>query len=369
MSRGLLVRFVLVLLLLAGCVAITLNKEPRLGLDLRGGTQFLLETKDSPNGVKANAANTDRTVEVLRGRVDALGVSEPTLTRSGENRIIVELPGESDPEAAEAALGKTAQLSIHAVQGTAASADAKPTDPDGVVLPDEQGQILDLAPAALRGDEITSARSEMPQGGSEYVVTVKFSSKGADSFEKLTAAAACEQGDKNRIAIVLDNEIISAPTVNVSCGDSMSSTTSIYGNFTLAEADNLAMLIEGGALPLGIDLLSRAQVGPTLGDAAIEASWKAGVLGIVLTLIFITFVYRLVGFLATIALTTYALLSYAMLVALGATLTLPGLAGFVLAIGLAIDANVLVFERAREEYDDYPSAGVRRALGIGFNKT
>ena len=145
-------------------------------------------------------------------------------------------------------------------------------------------------------------------------------------------------------------------------------STDITGNFTSTEAKDLAALIEGGALPLELTAISDRLVGPSLGAAAIDASIEAGIIGIALTGLFIIFVYRLVGFAATIALASYALLAYAMLVGLGSTLTLPGLAGFVLAIGMAIDANVLVFERAREEYVAYPSAGLRRALSVGFNK-
>jgi SecD/SecF fusion protein len=167
---------------------------------------------------------------------------------------------------------------------------------------------------------------------------------------------------------VLDGEVITSPEVQVQCGGSIRNTTQITGNFSFDEANNLAILIEGGALPLPVEIIEQRTVGPSLGEAAIEASWQAAVVGLALTLLFIALVYRLVGFLATLALTSYALLAYAILVALGSTLTLPGLAGFVLAIGLAIDANVLVFERAREEYHANPGAGLRRALMTGFNK-
>lgn len=368
MSRGLLVRFVLVLLLLAGCVAIALNKDPRLGLDLSGGTQLLYETKDSPNGTEANEENTDKTIEVLRGRVDALGVSEPSLTRSGSNRILIELPDVQDPEAAEEAIGRTAQLTIHPVRGTKATAAEKPTDEGGVILPDEQGIFLDLGKAQLEGNDISAAEAAKDENGIGNVVNVDFSGTGSDKFGDLSKEAACATGDLRRIAIVLDDEIISSPQVTVNCGAAITGTTSITGDFTLEEAQNLAILIEGGALPLELEQMSRSVVGPSLGEAAIDASFKAGIIGIILTLLFITFVYRFVGFLATIALTSYALLSYALLLAMGSTLTLPGLAGFVLAIGLAIDANVLVFERAKEEYHDYRSNGLRRALGTGFNK-
>ena len=199
-------------------------------------------------------------------------------------------------------------------------------------------------------------------------MNVDFSGAGSDAFGELSGTAACAQGAARRIAIVLDGEVITSPEVQVPCGGNIRNTTQITGNFTFDEANNLAILIEGGALPLPVEIIEQRTVGPSLGAAAIEASWQAAVVGLALTLLFIALVYRLVGFLATLALTSYALLAYAILVALGSTLTLPGLAGFVLAIGLAIDANVLVFERAREEYHATPEAGLRRALMTGFNK-
>src|SRR5690606_26278886 len=143
--------------------------------------------------------------------------------------------------------------------------------------------------------------------------------------------------------------------------------TTITGNFNLDTAKELAVLIEGGSLPVPVEVIDQRQVGPTLGAAAIDASIEAGVIGIILTGLFIVVVYRLSGLLATIALGTYAVISFAMLLMLGATLTLPGLAGFVLAIGMAIDANVLVFERAREEYAEFRERGLGRPMALGCN--
>lgn len=372
MSRSVLVRLLLVLGLLGLCAWLAVDKEPRLGLDLRGGTQITLQTK-STDRAEANAANTEKALEVLRGRVDALGVSEPTLTRAGEDRIIVELPDVQDPREAAQALGKTAQLTIHPVVGLPQSDKAKPKQGDQI-LRDEQGQLVEVGPTALDGNDVKSASAGVPDREVQWVVSLDFSGEGAQKWKDLTAKAACFQGQddyKRRIAIVLDNEVISSPRVvdeigcNVGMGDG---GTQITGDFTQDSAQELAALIEGGSLPLPVEVIEQRTVGPTLGKAAIEASWQAALIGLALTALFITLVYRLVGFLATLALTSYALLAYAMLLGLGATLTLPGLAGFVLAIGLAIDANVLVFERAREEYAANPRAGLRRALGIGFNK-
>lgn len=374
MSRGVWVRFILVVGLLVGCVALAVNVKPNLGLDLRGGAQFIFEAEGTDQ-TPASAENVDKTLEVLRGRVDALGVAESTLARQGENRILVELPGVTNDEEAQQAeerIGSTAKLTIHEVVGTA-QPDAKPSKKDNQVLPSDQGDSIEVGPTVIQGEEISGASAVQRDQSVEWVVSIDFNGKGGDTWADITGKAACNpSGDpKRRIAIVLDGEVISSPEVNTDVGCDVGirgGSTDITGNFTSTEAKDLAALIEGGALPLELTAISDRLVGPSLGAAAIDASIEAGIIGIALTGLFIIFVYRLVGFAATLALASYALLAYAMLVGLGSTLTLPGLAGFVLAIGMAIDANVLVFERAREEYVAYPSAGLRRALSVGFNK-
>jgi SecD/SecF fusion protein len=372
MSRAALVRLILALMILGGSVAIAVTNEPRLGLDLRGGTQIVLETQDSPT-VEADAEATDRTLEVLRGRVDALGVAEPTLARAGENRIIVELPGLQDPREAEEVIGKTAQLSFHPVLD-AVGPDAEPEEGERIVA-DESGQRLRLGPVAVPGDLVSgSDPGNDPSQGTGWYVTVDFrGSEGRGAWRDLTAEAACAPmgSPQRRIAIVLDDTIISSPEVvaSINCGVGMpGGSTQITGNFTIDEARNLAILIEGGALPVPVEIIEQRRVGPTLGADAIDASFDAAVIGLILTGLFIAAVYRLMGLLATFALATYAVISYAVLAALGATLTLPGLAGFVLAIGMAIDANVLIFERAREEYAASEKKGLVGALSTGFNK-
>ncbi|HEU4337462.1 MAG TPA: protein translocase subunit SecD, partial [Nocardioides sp.] len=374
MSRGVWVRFILVVGLLVGCVALAVNVKPNLGLDLRGGAQFIFEAEGTDQ-TPANAENVDKTLEVLRGRVDALGVAESTLVRQGENRILVELPGvTSDEEAqqAEERIGSTAKLTVHEVVGTA-QPDSEPTKKGNQILPSDQGDTIEVGPTVIQGEEVTGASAQQPDNSVDWVVGIDFNGKGGDTWADITGKAACNpDGDpKRRIAIVLDGQVISSPQVETTVGCDVGirgGSTQITGNFTSTEAKDLAALIEGGALPLELTAISDRLVGPSLGAAAIDASIEAGIIGIALTGLFIVFVYRLVGFAATLALASYALLAYAMLVGLGSTLTLPGLAGFVLAIGMAIDANVLVFERAREEYVAYPSAGLRRALSVGFNK-
>ena len=377
--RATWVRAFAALAIVAAAAYVALTSPVRLGLDLRGGTQIVLETRDTGT-VVADAESTDRVVEVLRKRVDALGVSEPTLARSGDTRIIVELPGVQDPREAAEVIGRTAQLTFHPVVGTAEQAPAPDADGDPV-LPDEAGQLLQLGPSALAGDLVSSADvGSDPQSGGSWFVSLGFSGEGGARWQQLTADAACAApGDPSRrVAIVLDDAIISSPQVDpsIGCGVGIGGgSTQITGSFTVQEAKDLAALVRGGSLPLEVEVVEQRTVGPTLGAAAIDASVTAALIGLALTALFITVVYRLVGLVASIALACYSLISYATLVAIGATLTLPGLAGFVLAIGLAIDANVLVFERAREEYaargatrSDRDPSGLQGALRAGFAK-
>lgn len=377
MSRASVVRAVLAVAIIGASSYFALTSSARLGLDLRGGTQVVLETRDGPR-TKADAEATDRTLEVLRGRVDALGVAEPALARSGERRIIVELPGLQDPRKAVEVIGRTAQLAFHPVRGVVPDgAESKAPGAGGRVLPDESGQRLALGPAAITGEGVGGADAALDQQlASQWVVTVDFAGAGQSAWRQLTGQAACAPpGDpQRRVAIVLDDKVISSPQVDpsVQCRTGIQGgSTQITGSFTQAEANDLAVLIKGGALPVPVEVIEQRTVGPTLGADAIDASAKAALIGVALTALFIVVIYRLVGVLAAVALAAYALISYAILVALGATLTLPGLAGFVLAIGMAVDANVLVFERAREEYraaSPKTTKTLRDALSTGFGK-
>ncbi|WP_242901689.1 protein translocase subunit SecD [Actinomadura terrae] len=364
MSRANVVRAVLAFAVLASSLFLTLTRPAKLGLDLRGGTQIVLETRDSP-AAKADRESTDRAREVLHRRIDALGVAESSITRSGDRRLIVELPDVQDPSHAASVFGKTAQLTAHPVS-------AAPPKQGERTIQDESGRPITIGPAALTGDGIGSASASLdPQGLGGWAVDIGFRGDGGRIWERLTANAACAQGDERRVAIVLDGRVISSPQVNesVACGVGITGgSTQITGNFGAKEANDLAALVEGGALPVPVTIIEQRVVGPTLGEAAIDASARAAVIGVLLTGLFIVAVYRLVGLLATVALAGYALISYAALVAVGATLTLPGLAGFVLAVGMAIDANVLAFERAREERAAVPKRTPRAALAIGFDR-
>ncbi|GAA2249283.1 protein translocase subunit SecD [Streptomyces indiaensis] len=375
MNRSLRMRALLALAVLALSLYVAVTVPVRLGLDLRGGTQIVLETRSTPTA-DADRAATDRTLEVLRGRIDALGVAEPTLVRSGDDRIIVELPGVQDPKKAADVLGRTAQLTFHPVLGTADRADRTsrpgPEPARERILPDESGTPLRLGPASLTGEDVKEASALFDQqGGAGWHVTVGFEGSGRTGWAGLTGEAACRApGDPaRRVAIVLDDKVISSPQVDPSlaCGTGIrDGATRITGSFGPEEARELSLLINGGALPVPVETVEQRTVGPTLGAQAITASAWAAAIGTVLTSLFIIAVYRLMGGLAALALACYGLISYAALAAFGATLTLPGLAGFVLAIGMAVDANVLVFERAREEYGARRRPSIRSALAAGF---
>ncbi|WP_203183572.1 protein translocase subunit SecD [Streptomyces pratensis] len=374
MTRATTVRAVLAAAVLLVSVFITLTMSPRLGLDLQGGTRMVLQAKDSGTA-KADRESTDRTLEVLRQRIDSLGVAEPALTRSGEDRIIVELPDVQDPRQAAEVIGRTAQLSFHAVQGPGTEKtkdEGSETAESGPTLPDEQGGLLDLAPVQLSGAGVKDATAEFDaQQGTGWSVSLDFHKDAGREWTRLTGDAACNPAgdERRRVAIVLDGQVISSPQVDPSVGCKAglpSGSTQITGSFSADEARDLALLIKGGALPVPVEIVEQRTVGPTLGAAAIDASARAALIGAAATALLITFVYRLFGALAVLALAAYGVISYAALVALGVTLTLPGLAGFVLAIGMAVDANVLVFERAREEYAARRNGTLRSALTAGF---
>lgn len=379
-SRAPLWRALFALAVIAASLAVALTQSARLGLDLRGGTQIVLETKDSPHRkIKADSRATDRALEVMRQRVDALGVSEPSLSRSGDQRIIVELPGVQDPREAADVIGRTAQLTIHPVSGVTDRApkggdrsadDGSRTLPD----PDQKGAYLRLGASALTGDGVRNAEAAFDQQGmAGWTVGLTFRDDASGDWARVTGDAACAaQGSpERRVAIVLDGKVISAPSMNpdVPCDTGITGgDTRITGGFSHEQARDLAALVKGGALPVPVDVVEQRTVGATLGADAIAASTQAALIGLAFTALFIMVVYRLLGALATLALTLYGLISYASLVALGATLTLPGLAGFVLAIGMAVDANVLVFERAREEYIGARTKSLDKPLARGFGK-
>ena len=356
---------------MVGAAALTLTRPVRLGLDLQGGTQIVLEARDTDR-VKVDGDVMSRTLEVLRRRVDALGLAEPSLQRSGNQRIIVELPGVADPDEAVEVIGRTAQLEFRPVLGIGGDpAEGGPAAP-GDVFQGEGGEPLRLGPPAVAGEAVGSARAALETDiGSRWSVQIDFRGAGGGQWAELTGGAACSpDGDPTRrVAIVLDREVISSPQVgtDVRCGEGITGgETVITGQFSEGEAKDLALLIRAGALPVPVEVVEQRTIGPTLGDAAVRASVAAALIGASLTILYMVAYYRLLGALAAISLLVYGLVSYAALLAIGATLTLPGIAGFVLAIGMAVDANVLVFERAKDEHAAGRSP--RSAVAAGFRR-
>jgi len=390
MKRKSIWRAVLALLVLAGSAALVGTQPIRLGLDLRGGTQIVLEAQDTEEE-SVTSDTVGRTLEVLRRRVDQLGVSEPTLQESGDRRIIVELPGVTDPEEALEVIGRTAQLTFHPVLGTPRpdaddpggdggrgerdrdrDEEAGEDDGDELALADEDGQELRLAPAALTGDGVGDAQAIIDsQFGRAWQVSISFRDDGGERWATLTGEAACEPlgAPRRRVAIVLDRTVLSSPEVagDVQCGQGITGgDTLITGDFGEAAAKDLALLVRAGALPVPVEVVEQRTVGPTLGATAIEASLQAALFGGLLTIAYVIVYYRMLGLMAAVALLGYGLISYAALLALRATLTLPGIAGLVLAIGMAVDANVLVFERGKEEFAE--GRRLSSALTKGFSK-
>lgn len=360
-------RLLLTVVALGAAVYTVLQTPIQLGLDLRGGTQIVLEAQDTPE-VQVDAEVTGRTLEVLRRRVDQFGVSEPTLQVSGDRRIIVELPGVTDPDEALEVIGRTAQLTFHPVLASYPAGEV-PDDVEGRVLPDEAGENLVLDAAAVSGEQVTGAGGIFD--GLQWVVSIEFNSQGERQWAELTAEAACEPpgSPTRRVAIVLDDRVVSSPSVanDVQCGVGITGgNTVITGGFSEEEAEDLALLIRAGALPVPVEVVEQGTVGPSLGEAAVDASIRAALIGATLTILYMIFFYRVMGLVAAISLVVYGLLSYAALATLGATLTLPGIAGFVLAIGMAVDANVLVYERAKEEHA--AGSDVGNALVAGFKR-
>ncbi|MCJ8322512.1 MAG: protein translocase subunit SecD [Rhizobiales bacterium] len=283
-----------------------------------------------------------QSIEIVRRRIDELGTTEPTIQPQGTDRILVQVPGLDDPEKLKALLGKTAKLTFHEVDTVRSATGAIPTD--SFVLPDADGSgqlyVLKRRPI-LTGENLVDAQPGFSQQTNEAVVSFKFDTSGAKKFGNYTATHVGEP-----FAIVLDNQVISAPNIRQAI---RGGSGQISGGFTVEGANELAILLRAGALPAPLQILEERTVGPGLGADSIEAGKIASIIGLIGVVAFILLSYGLFGLFANIALMINLLLIIGVLSLLQATLTLPGIAGIVLTIGMAVDANVLIFERIREE--------------------
>ncbi|MDU0457408.1 MAG: protein translocase subunit SecD [Geobacteraceae bacterium] len=309
-------------------------------------------------------------LETIRNRIDQFGVSEPVIQREGIKNIVVQLPGVKDPKRAIELIGKTARLEFKlvdeevnpatATQGTLSDEDEilteKKTDPDTLAV-SEIPYVLKKK-TLITGDLLTDAQVRIDSQFNQPYVAISFNSVGAKLFDQVTAANVGK-----RFAIVLDNNIYSAPVIRerISGGNAQ-----ISGSFTEREASDLAIVLRAGALPAPVKILQNVTVGPSLGQDSIRKGLMAGLVGVLLVVCFMAFYYKLSGMIANVGMVLNIVFLMGALAAFGATLTLPGIAAIVLLIGMAVDANVLIFERIREELrlGKTPKA----ALDAGYDK-
>jgi len=347
-------RLLIILAVIIASVVVIMNMPITLGLDLQGGSRLVLEAYET-GASKVTDDSVAGVVAVIRNRIDALGVTEPTIQRKGRNQVIVELPGIKDPDRAIKVIGDTAELEF--VEAEWAPGDEKVLPQKKITEYYGKGARMDKVPE-YRGKELVSERPIILKGtaltGSDLkgawpgidgygnpVVDIEFNSKGAGTFANVTTRNVGKP-----LAILLDKKIISAPNVRepISGGRAQ-----ISGSFTIEEVQDLIVKLKAGALPVPVRIIENRVIGPTLGKDSIDKSKFAGIIGLVFIVFFMIAYYRYPGFLANIALVIYCLLTVAVLALLRTTLTLPGIAGFLLSIGMAVDANVIIFERLKEE--------------------
>ncbi|UWR66956.1 protein translocase subunit SecD [Phaeobacter inhibens] len=308
-------------------------------------------------------ASDDRTVrqalEIIRRRIDEVGTREPTIQRQGSDRILIQVPGIGSASELKEIIGTTAQLTFNPVVGRGTDADANAGVGNKVVPSlDEDGVFYTVEAApVVTGEELVDAQPSFDQNG-RPAVSFRFNTTGARKFGDYTA-----ENIGSPFAIVLDEEVVSAPVIqsHIPGGSGI-----ITGNFTIEESTNMAILLRAGALPAGLEFLEERTIGPELGQDSIDAGKVATIVAFVGVLVFMALSYGLFGVFANIALILNIALIFGALSLIGATLTLPGIAGIVLTVGMAVDANVLIFERIREELK--AGRGPARAIDEGYSK-
>ncbi len=338
---------------------VTLTGAGQSTLDVRADGQDIVIQLSEAERAATDGRTLDQTLEIVRRRVDEAGTREPTIQRQGVDRVLIQVPGIGSAAELKALIGKTAKLTFNRVVGRSADAGAA-VGAGEVLLPstDEPGVYYLLEEAAVvSGEQLVDSQPSFDQNN-QPAVSFRFDTSGAQIFGDYTAANIGQQ-----FAIVLDGEVISAPRINshIPGGSGI-----ITGNFTVETSKNLALLLRSGALPAELTWLEERTIGPELGQDSIDAGRTAAIVAMVAVVVYMVLCYGLFGMFANIALTCNMALIFAVLSAVGGTLTLPGIAGIVLTIGMAVDANVLVFERIREELRTQKSAA--RAIEIGYEK-
>ncbi len=387
---------VAVIALSAGIIAFK-HSDIKLGLDLRGGAHIVLQAKDN-GATPVTPESMETLIAVLRSRVDQYGVAEPIIQKQGTNRVALDLPGISDPQAALDLIGRTAVLEFRQVLGTSPTVPAKPdrknyesdeTFDSAVKMYEEAKKNADeyvqkmkeqtpdaediksvnsvdgtgylLGKLYVSGKQLTKAETTFDQLG-KAAVSITFNNEGAQLFDSATAVNIGKQ-----IAIVLDDTVISAPVVQQRITGGQAQIT---GKFSTEEANRLSIMLRAGALPVDVEVLENRSVGPTLGADSIAKGIKSGLIGLGLVILFMLIYYGMLGLAADLALVVSMMIVIASLIGFNATLTLPGIAGLILTIGMAVDGNVLIYERMKEEakmgktYLAALESGFRKALVV-----
>ena len=329
-------------------------------LDVIGEGDTLIVTLSEAERDATDDRTMQQSVEIVRRRVDEAGTREPTIQRQGADRVLIQVPGIGSAQELKDLIGTTARLTFHPVVGRADSADER-IEARQLLLPsiDEEGvyYILEQTPV-VSGDDLVDSQPSFEQQTGQPVVTFRFNPTGARAFRNYTAAHVGAP-----FAIVLDEEVISAPVIRQAI---TGGAGQISGNFTVESSTELAVLLRAGALPAEMTFLEERTIGPELGADSIAAGERAAVVAFALVLMFMILAYGRFGVFASVALILNVGMIFGVLSLIGATLTLPGIAGIVLTIGMAVDANVLVFERIREEMKS--AKGPARAIELGYER-
>ena len=301
--------------------------------------------------LKINNSALKQSIEIVRRRIDDIGTKEPTILQRGDKRILVELPGLKDPERIKNLLGKTAKLNFRLV------ADNKEFGSDKLIS--EEGEELNISKRiVMSGENLIDAQPSVNNQSNEPTVAFSLDRLGAQKFGRTTT-----DNVGKRLAIVLDGKIISAPKINepITGGSGI-----ISGNFSFQDATDLSLLLRSGALPTPLNIVEERTVGPDLGEDSIKSGVKSLIIGFILVILFMLYKYKLFGLIANLALVANLIMLLGILTILEATLTLPGIAGIILTVGMAVDANVLIFERIKEELKTEKS--IIHAFDTGYTK-
>ncbi len=358
----------IIILIVAAALWVIFNPEYPIqrGLDLQGGLQVLLGA-DVPDDQEVTSEQMDSARQIIDRRVNALGVAEPLVQTEGDRRILVELPGVGNPQEAISLIQETALLEFVDTGNTPLPEGmcirtSQNTGPSRCEFPPGEpmtGEVENPAPTfetVLTGADLRQASSEATEYG-EFLVSFALQPEAGDIFEAHT-----RENQGRFLTIVLDKEVISSPRISAVIQDA----GTITGDFTLEEAQRLALQLRFGSLPVPLTIESTRQIGATLGEQSVEASVRAGAIGVTVVLLFMLIYYRMFGFFADIALIIFAILNIAVFMFIPVTLTLPAITGFLLSTGMAVDANILAFERIKEELRR--GASLKESIYTGYDR-